>query len=75
MLPFSEIPDEKTGNNLSYLKSYFKHLNSLSDTYSNSNFNNDDNGYDDTIARHKFCLLYTSPSPREKRQSRMPSSA
>ena len=24
---------------------------------------------------HKTCLLYTSPSPRDKRQSRMPSSA
>ena len=24
---------------------------------------------------HKRCLLYTSPSPRDKRQSRMPSSA
>ena len=24
---------------------------------------------------YKFCLLYTSPSPRDKRQSRMPSSA
>ena len=24
---------------------------------------------------HKYCLLYTSPSPRDKRQSRMPSSA
>ena len=24
---------------------------------------------------HKICLLYTSPSPRDKRQSRMPSSA
>ena len=23
----------------------------------------------------KLCLLYTSPSPRDKRQSRMPSSA
>ena len=28
---------------------------------------------DDT--RFDFCLLYTSPSPRDKRQSRMPSSA
>ena len=28
---------------------------------------------DDAIA--KGCLLYTSPSPRDKRQSRMPSSA
>ena len=28
------------------------------------------------IAPHKYtCLLYTSPSPRDKRQSRMPSSA
>ena len=26
-------------------------------------------------ARSTFCLLYTSPSPRDKRQSRMPSSA
>ena len=24
---------------------------------------------------NSFCLLYTSPSPRDKRQSRMPSSA
>ena len=28
-----------------------------------------------TEYRQKFCLLYTSPSPRDKRQSRMPSSA
>ena len=27
------------------------------------------------IAAEKACLLYTSPSPRDKRQSRMPSSA
>ena len=26
-------------------------------------------------AFERFCLLYTSPSPRDKRQSRMPSSA
>ena len=26
-------------------------------------------------ARSRICLLYTSPSPRDKRQSRMPSSA
>ena len=25
--------------------------------------------------KSNFCLLYTSPSPRDKRQSRMPSSA
>ena len=28
-----------------------------------------------TIYGYKSCLLYTSPSPRDKRQSRMPSSA
>ena len=27
------------------------------------------------IPLHRPCLLYTSPSPRDKRQSRMPSSA
>ena len=27
------------------------------------------------IGQQKLCLLYTSPSPRDKRQSRMPSSA
>ena len=27
------------------------------------------------FALAEFCLLYTSPSPRDKRQSRMPSSA
>ena len=28
-----------------------------------------------TTTRPIYCLLYTSPSPRDKRQSRMPSSA
>ena len=27
------------------------------------------------LLKHNICLLYTSPSPRDKRQSRMPSSA
>ena len=27
------------------------------------------------LLEHQSCLLYTSPSPRDKRQSRMPSSA
>ena len=29
----------------------------------------------DPDVQNKICLLYTSPSPRDKRQSRMPSSA
>ena len=32
-------------------------------------------GAEGEITRCKACLLYTSPSPRDKRQSRMPSSA
>ena len=28
-----------------------------------------------TVVTGRICLLYTSPSPRDKRQSRMPSSA
>ena len=28
-----------------------------------------------TINQHKNCLLYTSPSPRDRQKSRMPSSA
>ena len=31
--------------------------------------------WDKVIEQSKSCLLYTSPSPRDKRQSRMPSSA
>ena len=30
---------------------------------------------DGTITDHKTCLLYTSPSPRDRQKSRMPSSA
>ena len=30
---------------------------------------------EDKVAQIITCLLYTSPSPRDKRQSRMPSSA
>ena len=30
---------------------------------------------DKKLLKEKSCLLYTSPSPRDKRQSRMPSSA
>ena len=29
----------------------------------------------DSTTKREVCLLYTSPSPRDKRQSRMPSSA
>ena len=32
-------------------------------------------GKDETLARLNDCLLYTSPSPRDQRGSRMPSSA
>ena len=40
-------------------------------------YNNEVKKYDyqDIALEHTACLLYTSPSPRDKRQSRMPSSA
>ena len=46
----------------------------------NLNFYEDaqiDNFYALNVANNQviYCLLYTSPSPRDKRQSRMPSSA
>ena len=28
-----------------------------------------------SLGQNKFCLLYTSPSPRDRQKSRMPSSA
>ena len=31
--------------------------------------------YDEISSRPGFCLLYTSPSPRDRQKSRMPSSA
>ena len=35
----------------------------------------DEDGEGWVIEESRICLLYTSPSPRDKRQSRMPSSA
>ena len=35
--------------------------------------NDDDTG--DTTGQGNICLLYTSPSPRDRQKSRMPSSA
>ena len=40
-----------------------------------STFNNTIVSITDTAGEVIACLLYTSPSPRDKRQSRMPSSA
>ena len=40
-----------------------------------SDFNRQCNDTTNSVAGGLICLLYTSPSPRDKRQSRMPSSA
>ena len=49
----------------------------IDDSVSNSSFNVLNLSVNTCVANHKYvnCLLYTSPSPRDKRQSRMPSSA
>ena len=41
----------------------------------NYNFSDSIIHSNDKINENDDCLLYTSPSPRDKRQSRMPSSA
>ena len=41
----------------------------------NLGYERDFGGDDMFVKRLNTCLLYTSPSPRDKRQSRMPSSA
>ena len=51
----------------------------LNETYKNNTQLNAEreniNAAEEDINISKACLLYTSPSPRDKRQSRMPSSA
>ena len=37
--------------------------------------NLEDESYWDRAAHHQTCLLYTSPSPRDRQKTRMPSSA
>ena len=41
----------------------------------NNNVVEDDNAYLIDVKKEKACLLYTSPSPRDRQKSRMPSSA
>ena len=50
---------------------YFRDMDRKLNLMSNASGGN--TGYLEELGRH--CLLYTSPSPRDKRQSRMPSSA
>ena len=46
-----------------------------SDVVSKETYTFEDRGGEKITLRPGLCLLYTSPSPRDKRQSRMPSSA
>ena len=60
LLGWDAIPDkEDTDNVVDYVSNAFSALASLQVP----------------TLPHRRCLLYTSPSPRDKRQSRMPSSA
>ena len=71
---------ESIPNRLEYLNS---HMNDLIDKFSPMSMALEDSFYRQNVksaillgqARGVLCLLYTSPSPRDKRQSRMPSSA
>ena len=48
---------------------------STSSAYGFNDIPNVETQSDDCLNPYSICLLYTSPSPRDKRQSRMPSSA
>ena len=49
-------------------------INGINNSYANLRlFGHNEN--DVIVTLYRDCLLYTSPSPRDKRQSRMPSSA
>ena len=50
-------------------KEYFDKIEELTE----EKFNSEKESVESFLSR--LCLLYTSPSPRDKRQSRMPSSA
>ena len=47
----------------------------IEDLESRKDLQNSIEKYQNLIKLNNICLLYTSPSPRDKRQSRMPSSA
>ena len=68
---FKLISEKSDGTTVKELKTHeieFKKLQS-----DKQNIENELQLYFD--AKNHICLLYTSPSPRDKRQSRMPSSA
>ena len=52
-----------------------KDLQNLSPSNVHLTIKNLNAGYGKMEILHNFCLLYTSPSPRDNRVSRMPSSA
>ena len=59
-----------------YTKSVTENTYSKNPSYFNINDNSTDaNGDTLTVTHIKYCLLYTSPSPRDRTRSRMPSSA
>ena len=67
--PLSIVESQKDSASIlpEQYKSYATKMNTVVKDYKN--------GYMFSIPWRVACLLYTSPSPRDKRQSRMPSSA
>ena len=80
---FNQRPDEKyLSQKQLQLKKYGKDLFGQTDQYESSDLNNKVSqtlGLEDTESlletAMQVCLLYTSPSPRDRTRSRMPSSA
>ena len=61
--------------NSSYSKAYERGMQTAHDEVARLNRYNDCATYTESLGRERSCLLYTSPSPRDQRGSRMPSSA
>ena len=71
MLEVGEMPEEKFLNQTYRLETQeetLAHYEAWAETYDEEITEND-------YAQPKSCLLYTSPSPRDRQKSRMPSSA
>eukprot|EP00827_Trimyema_finlayi_P003717 TRINITY_DN343_c0_g1_i3.p2 TRINITY_DN343_c0_g1~~TRINITY_DN343_c0_g1_i3.p2 ORF type:complete len:142 (-),score=81.37 TRINITY_DN343_c0_g1_i3:30-410(-) len=64
----------REGNQRGYIPRKYNRNNNRQRYSSRSNSKSSSRNYK-RRARDNSCLLYTSPSPRDKRQSRMPSSA
>ena len=71
--PLFQVPDKSEPYNIALLNAYL--LGIMKEHLTDKEYDVLRMSYGLDCDKHPACLLYTSPSPRDKRQSRMPSSA